>query len=153
MIRRPPRSTRTDTLFPYTTLFRNKVLHLSDQLENQYVFIYCGYHLRIGSREYFEVLFDDNQFTELFPYMTSADPLQFVDNKKYTDRLADSMKRTGLKDAIRSAHGQVNGSDLVIAAMDFSFIGGFMGRVVGKKKDRSIDYCIEHRIPFMIISK
>src|SRR3546814_262910 len=130
-----------------------KVLHLSEQLENQYVCIYCGYHLRIGSREYFEVLFDDNQFTELFPDMTSADPLQFVDNKKYTDRLADSMKRTGLKDAIRSAHGQVNGSDLVIAAMDFSFIGGSMGSVVGEKIARSIDYCIEHRIPFMIISK
>src|SRR3546814_10661550 len=85
--------------------------------------------------------------------MTSADPLQFVDNKKYTDRLADSMKRTGLKDAIRSAHGQVNGSDLVIAAMDFSFIGGSMGSVVGEKIARSIDYCIEHRIPFMIIFK
>src|SRR3546814_14052939 len=85
--------------------------------------------------------------------MTSADPLQFVDNKKYTDRLADSMKRTGLKDAIRSAHGQVNGSDLVIAAMDFSFIGGSMGPVVGEKIARSIDYFIEHRIPFIIFFK
>src|SRR3546814_5811251 len=90
-----------------------KVLHLSEQLENQYVCIYCGYHLRIGSREYFELLFDDNQLTELFPDMSSADPLQFVDNKKYTDRLADSMKRTGLKDAIRSAHGQVDRKSVV----------------------------------------
>src|SRR3546814_13374869 len=92
--------------------------------------------------EYFEVLFDDNQFTELFPDMTSADPLQFVDNKKYTDRLADSMKRTGLKDAIRSAHGQVNGSDLVIAAMDFSFIGGSMGSVVRSEERRVGEECV-----------
>src|SRR3546814_17145879 len=85
--------------------------------------------------------------------MTSADPLQFVDNKKYTDRLADSMKRTGLKDAIRSAHGQVNGSDLVIAAMDFSFIGGSMGSVGGEKIASSIVSCIEHCLPFIIISQ
>lgn len=130
-----------------------KVLHLSEQLENQYVCVYCGYQLRIGSKEYFEILFDNNEFTELYPDLTSADPLNFEDTKKYTDRLAEGTRKTGLKDAIRSAHGKLHGHDLVIACMDFSFIGGSMGSVVGEKIARSIDYCIEHRIPFMIISK
>lgn len=130
-----------------------KVLHLSEQLENQYVCVYCGYQLRIGSKEYFEILFDDNEFDELNPDLSSADPLKFVDNKKYTDRLAESSRKTGLKDAIRTAHGKINGHELVIACMDFSFIGGSMGSVVGEKIARSIDYCISKRIPFMIISK
>ena len=130
-----------------------KPLHYSEQVENQYVCHYCGYHLRIGSKEYFSVLFDNNEFTELFPDMTSGDPLQFTDSKKYTDRLVETQFKTGLKDAIRAGVGKVNGEDLVIACMDFNFIGGSMGSVVGEKIARSIDHCIANRIPFLMISK
>ncbi|MGI4020498.1 MAG: acetyl-CoA carboxylase, carboxyltransferase subunit beta [Janthinobacterium lividum] len=130
-----------------------KPLHYKEQVENQYVCHYCNYHLRIGSKEYFSILFDDNEFTELFPDLTSADPLNFADTKKYTDRLAESRNKTGLKDAIRAATGKIDGQDLVIACMDFTFIGGSMGSVVGEKIARSIDYCIKHRMPFLMISK
>jgi acetyl-CoA carboxylase carboxyl transferase subunit beta len=130
-----------------------KALHYADQVENKYVCHYCGYHLRIGSKEYFSVLFDDNQFTELFATLRSGDPLEFKDNKNYTDRLQESYAKTGLNDAIRAAHGKINDQELVIACMDFNFIGGSMGSVVGEKIARSIDYCIEHKVPFLMISK
>ncbi|TKB95995.1 acetyl-CoA carboxylase, carboxyltransferase subunit beta [Pedobacter cryophilus] len=130
-----------------------KALHYSEQLENKYVCQYCDYHLRIGSKEYFEVLFDNNAFVELFGNLTSGDPLHFTDSKPYTDRLVESYKKTGLKDAIRAAHGQIDGQDLVVACMDFNFIGGSMGSVVGEKIARSIDYSIKNKIPFLMISK
>jgi acetyl-CoA carboxylase carboxyl transferase subunit beta len=130
-----------------------KPLHYAEQVENKYVCHYCGYHLRIGSKEYFEILFDDNQFTELFANLRSSDPLGFTDTKKYTDRLEESYVKTGLNDAIRSAIGKLGEHDLVIACMDFNFIGGSMGSVVGEKIARSIDYSIEHKIPFLMISK
>ena len=124
-----------------------------EQVENKYVCHYCDYHIRIGSTAYFSVLFDNNEFTELFPNLKAGDPLNFVDTKPYKDRLLDSQAKTGLNDALRSAVGKVNGQDLVIACMDFSFIGGSMGSVVGEKISRSIDYCIVHKLPFMLISK
>ncbi|HEY1008945.1 MAG: acetyl-CoA carboxylase, carboxyltransferase subunit beta [Daejeonella sp.] len=130
-----------------------KPLHYAEQVENKYVCHYCGYHLRIGSKEYFEILFDDNQFTELFPNLRSGDPLEFTDTKKYTDRLEESYIKTGLNDAIRAATGKLGEQELVIACMDFNFIGGSMGSVVGEKIARSIDYSIAHKIPFMMISK
>ncbi len=130
-----------------------KALHSADLTENKYVCHYCDYHLRVGSKEYFEVLFDENQFTELFEGLKSTDPLQFTDSKPYTERLVDSMKKTGLKDAIRAAHGKIEGEEIVIACMDFNFIGGSMGSVVGEKIARSIDYSIAHKIPFLMISK
>lgn len=130
-----------------------KALHYADQLENKYVCHYCDYHLRIGSKEYFEILFDDNSFTELFENLRSADPLNFSDSKKYTERLEESYTKTGMNDAIRSAHGKIEEQDIVIACMDFNFIGGSMGSVVGEKIARSIDYSINHRIPFLMISK
>jgi acetyl-CoA carboxylase carboxyl transferase subunit beta len=130
-----------------------KPLHYSEQVENQYVCHYCGYHLRIGSKEYFSVLFDNNEFTELFSDLTSGDPLNFEDTKKYTDRLSETQFKTGLKDAIRAGYGKMNGTELVIACMDFNFIGGSMGSVVGEKIARSIDYCIAHKVPFLMISK
>jgi len=130
-----------------------KPLHYSEQVENQYVCHYCGFHLRIGSKEYFSVLFDNNEFTELFPDLTSGDPLNFTDTKKYVDRLTETQFKTGLKDAIRSAYGKMNEVDIVIACMDFNFIGGSMGSVVGEKIARSIDHCIEHKVPFLMISK
>lgn len=130
-----------------------KALHYTEQVEHKYVCQYCDYHLRVGSKEYFEILFDNNAFTELFGNLTSGDPLNFIDSKPYTDRLVESYKKTGLKDAIRAAHGQIEGQDLVIACMDFNFIGGSMGSVVGEKIARSIDYSIKHKIPFLMISK
>ncbi len=131
---------------------KKPLLHL-EQVENDYVCQYCGHHLRIGSKEYFSILFDNNEFTELFPNLNSGDPLEFFDSKPYPERLKESQAKTGLTDAIRSGHGKMNGQDIVIACMDFSFIGGSMGSVVGEKIARSIDYCIEHKIPFMLISK
>lgn len=130
-----------------------KALHSADLIENKYVCHYCDYHLRVGSKEYFQVLFDQNEFTELFAGLKSSDPLSFTDSKPYSERLVDTMKKTGLNDAIRSAVGKIEGEDIVIACMDFNFIGGSMGSVVGEKIARSIDYSIEHKIPFMMISK
>ncbi len=130
-----------------------KPLHYAEQVENNYVCHYCNFHLRIGSAEYFSLLFDNNEYTELFGNLMSADPLSFVDTKKYTERIIDSIAKTGLKDAIRAAHGKIKGQDIVIACMDFNFIGGSMGSVVGEKIARSIDYCIEKKVPFLLISK
>jgi acetyl-CoA carboxylase carboxyl transferase subunit beta len=112
-----------------------------------------GYHVRIGSAEYFEILFDDNQFKELDAKLTAKDPLKFVDTKKYTDRIKEAQQKTNLQDAVRTAVGKSLGKDLVIAAMDFSFIGGSMGSVVGEKIARAIEYSIKKKIPFLMISK
>jgi acetyl-CoA carboxylase carboxyl transferase subunit beta len=126
----------------------------SEQLEkNFYVSPEDGYHVRIGSKEYFEILFDDNKFKELDKNLSSKDPLKFEDNKKYTVRLKDAMEKTGLKDAVRTAVGRSNGKDLVIACMDFSFIGGSMGSVVGEKISRAASHSLKHNIPLLIISK
>jgi len=130
-----------------------KILHASEQAENAYVCHYCNHHLRIGSKEYFDILFDQGIFTELFANLVSGDPLKFEDSKKYSERLIDTIKKTGLKDAIRAATGKVNGIEMVVDCMDFAFIGGSMGSVVGEKIARSIDYCIEHKLPLLIISK
>lgn len=130
-----------------------KALHSADLNENKYVCHYCDYHLRIGSKEYFQVLFDNNEFTELFANLTSGDPLNFTDSKAYTDRIIETTAKTGLKDAIRAAHGKVNGQELMVACMDFAFIGGSMGSVVGEKIARSIDYSIKNKVPFLMISK
>ncbi len=130
-----------------------KIHTTQDFTANKYVCSDCGYHERIGSREYFEVIFDNNEFTELNENLVSGDPLEFSDTKKYTDRLTDTIRKTGLKDALRSAYGKVNDYDLVICCMDFSFIGGSMGSVVGEKIARSIDFCIKNKTPLLIISK
>ncbi|MES2418720.1 MAG: acetyl-CoA carboxylase, carboxyltransferase subunit beta [Bacteroidota bacterium] len=130
-----------------------KALHSVDLTENKYVCHYCDYHLRVGSKEYFEVLFDNNDFTELFANLTSGDPLNFTDSKPYTQRIIETSAKTGLKDAIRAAHGKIEGQEIMIACMDFNFIGGSMGSVVGEKIARSIDYSIKHKVPFLMISK
>ena len=111
------------------------------------------YHVRIGSTEYFEILFDDNKYKELFGSITSKDPLKFVDTKKYSERLKDAKDKTKLKDAVRVAVGKSKGAELVVACMDFAFIGGSMGSVVGEKIARGIDHSIKNNIPFMMISK
>jgi len=126
----------------------------AEQLEsNFYVSPEDGYHVRIGSKEYFKILFDDNEFKELDKNITSKDPLDFKDTKKYTDRLKAAQEKTELKDAVRTAVGKSKGKELVIACMDFSFIGGSMGSVVGEKIARAADYALKNQLPFMIISK
>ncbi len=130
-----------------------KVVDTDELKENYYVSPEDGYHVRIGSKEYFEILFDDNTFKELDKNMVSKDPLKFTDNKQYSDRLKQAQEQTNLKDAVRTAIGKSYGKDLVIAAMDFSFIGGSMGSVVGEKIARAIDYSIKNKVPFLMISK
>ena len=126
----------------------------AEQLEkNFYVSPEDGYHVRIGSNEYFKILFDDNEFTELDKNLVSKDPLNFEDTQKYTDRLEAAQEKTGLKDAVRTAVGRSKGKELVIACMDFQFIGGSMGSVVGEKISRAADYSLKHNIPLMVISK
>ncbi|MEP0984882.1 acetyl-CoA carboxylase, carboxyltransferase subunit beta [Ekhidna sp.] len=129
------------------------IIHMRELKNNSYVCPDDDYHVRIGSKEYFEILFDNNKFTELDADLTSGDPLKFEDTKKYPDRINATQKKTGLKDAVRSATGKMNGIDLVVACMDFSFIGGSMGSVVGEKIARAIDYSIKKKIPFLMISK
>lgn len=113
----------------------------------------CSYHGRIDSKTYFKILFDDNKYKELDNNLTSGDPLEFEDTKKYTDRIKSTQKKTDLKDAVRTATGKVEGQDLVIACMDFNFIGGSMGSVVGEKIARAIDHSIKTKTPFLMISK
>ena len=129
-----------------------KIVDTEELQENFYVSPEDDYHVRIGSREYFEILFDDD-FKEINAKLTSKDPLKFVDNKKYSDRLKEAKNRTNLMDAIRTAVGKSMGEKIVIACMDFTFIGGSMGSVVGEKIARAIDYSLKKKIPLIIISK
>ena len=130
-----------------------KIIDTEELKANLYVSPEDGYHVKIGSKEYFEILFDDNKFKELDAKMVSKDPLKFEDSKKYTDRIKEAQGKSKLKDAVRTAVGKSNGRDLVIASMDFAFIGGSMGSVVGEKIARAIDYAIKHKHPFLLISK
>lgn len=130
-----------------------KIVDTEELEKNFYVSPEDDYHVRIGSKEYFEILFDDNKFKELDSKLESKDPLKFVDTKKYSDRLKAAKEKTKLKDAVRTAVGKSKGKDLVIACMDFSFVGGSMGSVVGEKISRAADYALKKKIPFMIISK
>ena len=130
-----------------------KIIDQDELARNLWVSPEDDYHVRIGSKEYFEILFDNNEFTELDAKLTSKDPLKFEDTKKYSDRLKDVMDKTKLKDAIRTGVGKSKGKDLVVSCMDFAFIGGSMGAVVGEKIARAIDYSIKHKIPFVMISK
>ncbi len=129
------------------------IVHIKELRNNCYVSPNDSYHFTIGSKEYFEILFDDGDFTELDATMSSGDPLQFVDSKPYTKRNKDSQAKTGLKDALRSAHGKMNSLDIVVACMDFDFIGGSMGSVVGEKIARAIDFARIHRYPLLVISR
>lgn len=130
-----------------------KIIDTEELKRNLYVSPEDGYHVRIGSKEYFELLFDDNKFKELNTKITAKDPLKFEDTKKYPDRLKAAQEKTKLKDAVRTAVGESLGKEIVIAAMDFSFIGGSMGSVVGEKIARAIEYSIQNKLPFLMISK
>ena len=125
----------------------------ADFIKTNYVCDRCSYHERIGSEEYFQILFDKGAYTEIDANLTSGDPLNFEDTKKYTDRIAASIKSTGLNDALRTGYGKVDGLDLVICCMDFAFVGGSLGSVMGEKIARGIDKAIELKAAFMIVSK
>ena len=124
----------------------------SDELKaNNYVSPEDGFHVRIGSREYFDIIFDDSKFKELDADVESIDILKFKDSKSYKDRLKEAKAKTKLVDSIRNAYGKVNGVEMVISCMDFDFIGGSLGSVMGEKIRRAIDFCIEKKLPYMII--
>ena len=129
------------------------IIPTAENEENLWVCNGCGHHQRIGSREYFHILFDEGHFEIFNENLASADPLKFQDTKPYTKRLKDTIAKTKLNDAVRTAIGKVDGEDIVVACMDFTFIGGSMGSVVGEKLARAIDKCIEKQVPLLIISK
>ena len=128
-----------------------KIIESDELRSNNYVSPEDGFHVRIGSREYFEIIFDDSKFKELNADVESIDILKFKDSKSYKDRLKEAKAKTKLVDSIRNAHGKVNGVEMVISCMDFDFIGGSLGSVMGEKIRRAIDFCIEKKLPYMII--
>lgn len=130
-----------------------KIIASADHEDNLWVCSNCNHHERINSREYFALLFDNHEYVELFNNIRSGDPLEFEDTKKYKDRLVNTIEKSGYKDALSVGYGTVDGVKLVIACMNFNFIGGSMGSVVGEKISRAIDYSIKHKSSFMIISK
>jgi acetyl-CoA carboxylase carboxyl transferase subunit beta len=130
-----------------------KIIHTRELKNNAYVCPDDDFHVKIGSKEYFEILFDDNKFKELDKDMKSGDPLKFVDTKPYSSRIEATIVKTELNDAVRSAVGKMNGLDIVVSCMDFNFIGGSMGSVVGEKIARAIDHSLKNKIPFLMISK
>ena len=128
-------------------------IHIRELRSNCYVSPEDDYHVRIGSKEYFEILFDDHKFEEMDSKLAAVDPLKFTDSKPYTQRIKESQSKAGLNEAIRTALGKMNGLDIVIACMDFSFVGGSMGSVVGEKISRAIDLAMNMKVPLLIISK
>jgi acetyl-CoA carboxylase carboxyl transferase subunit beta len=131
----------------------NFICTTTELKENLYVCPKCNYHHRIGSEEYYDFLFDNKEYKELYSNIRSKDALGFTDLKPYQKRLDDIHAKTDLKDSMRVAVGTINGEKIVIACMDFEFIGGSLGSVMGEKFSRAIDYCIEHRLPYLVISK
>lgn len=129
------------------------IIHTRELKNNAYVCPDDDFHVKIGSKEYYEILFDDNKFKELDKDMKSGDPLKFVDTKPYSSRIEATIVKTELNDAVRSAVGKMNGLDIVVSCMDFNFIGGSMGSVVGEKIARAIDHSLKNKIPFLMISK
>lgn len=130
-----------------------KIIETEELKSNLYVSPEDDFHVQIGSKEYFEILFDEAKFKELNPKVVSKDPLNWEDTKKYKDRIKEVRKTTGLNEAVRTATGKMNGRDVVIAAMDFKFIGGSLGSAMGEKLVRAIDYAIKQKIGFILISQ
>ncbi len=130
----------------------NEIIHKKQLEQNLYTCFKCSYHFRIGSKEYFKVLLDDGSFKEMDKKLRSVDPLGFVDSKKYSVRLEETIKKTGLYEAVRTGTGMINKIPVVVACMDFGFIGGSMGSVVGEKIARAIDVAIAQKHPLIIVS-
>lgn len=131
----------------------NYICTTTELRESYYICPKCNYHHRIGSDDYYEIMFDDNEFEPLFDNIRSKDFLGFTDLKPYGKRLEEIHRKTDLKDSMRVAVGKINGRPMVIACMDFEFIGGSLGSVMGEKFCRAVDYCIAHGLPYMVISK
>lgn len=129
-----------------------EIIHRKQLEQNYFTCPKCSYHFRIGSKEYFDLLLDRKSFKETEAKMRSIDPLNFVDTKRYADRLKDTMRKSGLHEAVRTGTAKINGIPIVVACMDFSFIGGSMGSVVGEKVARAIDRALKKRLPLVIIS-
>jgi acetyl-CoA carboxylase carboxyl transferase subunit beta len=130
-----------------------EIIHKKQLELNYWTCLKCEYHWRIGSKEYISFLFDKGTFKEMDKKMRSADPLNFVDTKKYTDRIAETIKKLDLYDAVRTGIGKIDGIEIAFACMDFEFIGGSMGSVVGEKIARVIDKAYKEKIPLVIISR
>ena len=130
----------------------NEIIHKKLLEQNLFTCIKCNYHFRIGSKEYFKILLDEGTFKEMDKKLRSVDPLGFVDSKKYSTRLDETIKKTGLYDAVRTGTGSINEISVVIACMDFGFIGGSMGSVVGEKIARAIDVALKQKSPLIIVS-
>lgn len=130
-----------------------ETIHKRELEDNYWVDPLSGYHFRIGSKEYFDILFDDGKFEEIADDIMPTDPLNFVDRKKYSDRIIQSQQKSGLSDACRVGVGKLDNHPVVIACMDFSFIGGSMGSVVGERLSRAINHSRKHKIPLIIISQ
>jgi acetyl-CoA carboxylase carboxyl transferase subunit beta len=131
----------------------NHICTSSELKENLYICDKCNYHHRIGSDEYFDFLFDNQEYIVLFDEIKSKDALNFTDLKNYQKRLDEIHSKTDLKDSMRVGVGKMNGEGYVVACMDFEFIGGSLGSVMGEKFSRAVDYCIQHRLPYLVISK
>ncbi|MDB5250389.1 MAG: acetyl-CoA carboxylase carboxyltransferase subunit beta [Segetibacter sp.] len=131
----------------------NFISTTADLRENLFVCPKCAYHHRIGSEEYYDIIFDNEEYEELFDNIRSKDFLGFTDLKPYGKRLEDIWAKTDLTDSMRVAVGDVGGKEIVVACMDFEFIGGSLGSVMGEKFSRAVDYCIAHKLPYMVISK
>ncbi len=131
----------------------NYICTSTELKENVYVCPKCNYHHRIGSSEYFDLLFDNKEYGELFDNIISKDFLKFTDLKPYQQRLDEIYAKSHLKDSMRVAVGKINGEEMVIACMDFEFIGGSLGSVMGEKFSRAVDFCIEYKLPYLVISK
>ncbi|MDE1193172.1 MAG: acetyl-CoA carboxylase, carboxyltransferase subunit beta [Arachidicoccus sp.] len=131
----------------------NYICTSSELEENLYVCPKCNYHHRISSDDYFKILFDEKKYTEHFDNIRSKDFLGFTDLKSYAKRLDDIYSSTDLKDSMRVASGKINGQNIIVGCMDFNFIGGSLGSVMGEKFSRAVDYAIKHKMPYLVISK
>ncbi len=131
----------------------NFICTMNELREHLFVCPKCNYHHRIGSDEYFDILFDSGNFNVMFENIRSKDFLHFTDLKSYEKRLKEIWSKTDITDSIRVAKGEIHGNGIVIACMDFEFIGGSLGSVMGERISRAVDYCLEHRLPLMIICK
>jgi acetyl-CoA carboxylase carboxyl transferase subunit beta len=131
----------------------NFICTVNELRESLFVCPKCNFHHRIGSADYYDILFDEKEFSELFDNIRSKDLLGFTDLKPYHKRLDEIWSKTELKDSMRVATGKVGGHDIVIACMDFEFIGGSLGSVMGEKFSRAVDHCIQHKMPYLVISK
>jgi len=129
-----------------------EIIHKKELEQNLYTCVKCNHHFRIGSKEYLEIILDPDSFKEHDRKMRSVDPLRFVDTKRYRDRIPEAIKKTGLYDAVRWGTGSINKRHVVLAVMDFSFIGGSMGSVVGEKIGRAIDRAWKGKNPLIIVS-